>query len=217
MEKQLGLKKELRPAPTLDFEKSAAKFGYVNIAGVDEAGRGPLAGPVVIAAVILGKYWKSKYLLNDSKKLSLRKRENLFDIICNEAKAFNIVSISPKEIDKLNILRATLFGMGKCLSEMTPKPDYAIIDGNHYPQIEVPGETVIKGDERSKSIAAASILAKVTRDRFMIEKAKLYPEWGFEVHKGYATKMHRKAIAEFGLTPMHRKSFKLKVKQLDLF
>ena len=92
MEKQLGLKKELRPAPTLDFEKSAAKFGFVNIAGVDEAGRGPLAGPVVIAAVILGKYWKSKYLLNDSKKLSIRKRESLFDIICNEAKAFNIES-----------------------------------------------------------------------------------------------------------------------------
>ncbi len=217
MEKQLGLKKELRLAPTLDFEKLAAQLGFVNIAGVDEAGRGPLAGPVVVAAVILGKYWKSEYPLNDSKKLSMRKRENLFDLICSEAKAFNIVSISSEVIDKLNILSATLFGMGQCLAGMSPKPDYALIDGDHYPQTEVPGEALIKGDERSKSIAAASILAKVTRDRFMLEKAKLYPEWGFEIHKGYATKMHREAIAKFGLTPIHRKSFKLKAKQLDLF
>ena len=140
----------------------------------------------------------------------------MFELICSEAQAFKIVSISPEEIDRLNILQATLFGMYRCLEEIAPAPDYALVDGNKYPQTKVPGEAVIKGDALSKSIAAASILAKVTRDRLMVENAKLYPEWGFERHKGYPTKLHREAIAEHGLTPLHRRSFRLKAVQMSL-
>ena len=202
--------------PTLKLEESAASRGFRNIAGVDEAGRGPLAGPVVVAAVILGKDWNAGHPLDDSKKLSLQKREQLFELICNEALAFKIVSISPQEIDRLNILQATLFGMCRCLTEITPPADYALVDGNQYPQTTVPGEVVIKGDARSKSIAAASILAKVTRDKLMVENAICYPEWGFELHKGYPTKLHREAIAQHGLTPLHRRSFKHKPLQISL-
>lgn len=202
--------------PTLKLEESAAGRGFRNIAGVDEAGRGPLAGPVVVAAVILGKDWNAGHPLDDSKKLSLQKREQLFELICSEALAFKIVSISPQEIDRLNILQATLFGMYRCLTEIAPPPDYALVDGNQYPQTTVPGETVVKGDARSKSIAAASILAKVTRDKLMVENAKHYPEWGFELHKGYPTKLHREAIAQHGLTPLHRRSFKHKPRQISL-
>ena len=202
--------------PTLKHEESAVGRGFRNIAGVDEAGRGPLAGPVVVAAVILGKDWNAGHPLDDSKKLSLRKREQLFELICSEALAFKIVSISPQEIDRLNILQATLFGMYRCLTEIAAPPDYALVDGNQYPQTTVPGEAVVKGDARSKSIAAASILAKVTRDRLMVENAKRYPEWGFERHKGYPTKLHREAIAQHGLTPLHRRSFKHKPLQISL-
>ena len=216
MEKQLALKNASGLVPTLELEESAAGRGFKNIAGVDEAGRGPLAGPVVVAAVILGKDWNAEHPLDDSKKLSLLKREHFFEIICREAQAFKIVSISPEEIDRLNILQATLFGMSRCLAEITPAPDYALVDGNHYPQTTVPGEAVIKGDARSKSIAAASILAKVTRDRFMVENAKRYPDWSFERHKGYPTKLHREAIAEHGLTPLHRRSFRFKPVQMSL-
>jgi ribonuclease HII len=208
VEKQLGSKNASGLVPTLKLEESAAGRGFKNIAGVDEAGRGPLAGPVVVAAVILGKDWNVRHPLDDSKKLSLQKREQLFELICGEAVAYKIVSISPQEIDRLNILQATLFGMYRCLTEITPLPDYALIDGNQYPKTTVPGEALVKGDARSKSIAAASILAKVTRDRLMVENAKRYPEWGFELHKGYPTKLHREAIAQHGLTPLHRKSFK---------
>ena len=216
MEKQLGSKNVSGLVPTLKLEESAAGRGFRNIAGVDEAGRGPLAGPVVVAAVILGKDWNAGHPLDDSKKLSLQKREQLFELICNEALAFKIVSISPQEIDRLNILQATLFGMCRCLTEITPPPDYVLVDGNQYPQTTVPGEVVIKGDARSKSIAAASILAKVTRDKLMVENAKLYPEWGFEFHKGYPTKLHREAIAQHGLTPLHRRSFKHKPWRISL-
>ena len=208
MEKQLGSKNVSGLVPTLKLEESAAGCGFRNIAGVDEAGRGPLAGPVVVAAVILGKDWNAGHPLDDSKKLSLQKREQLFELICNEALAFKIVSISPQEIDRLNILQATLFGMYRCLTEIEPSPDYALVDGNQYPETSVTGEALVKGDARSKSIAAASILAKVTRDRLMVENAKIYPEWGFELHKGYPTKLHREAIAKHGLTPLHRRSFK---------
>lgn len=216
MEKQLGSKNASALIPTLELEESATGRGFRNIVGVDEAGRGPLAGPVVIAAVILGKDWNAGHPLDDSKKLSLQKREHFFKLICSEALAFKIVSISPQEIDRLNILQATLYGMYRCLTEISPAADYALIDGNHYPQTTVPGEAVIKGDARSKSIAAASILAKVTRDRFMVENAKRYPEWAFELHKGYPTKLHREAIAENGLSPLHRKSFRLKPMQMSL-
>ena len=208
MEKQLESKNVSGLVPTLKLETLAAGHGFKNIAGVDEAGRGPLAGPVVVAAVILGSFWNAEHPLDDSKKLSLKKREQLFELICSEALAFKIVSISPLEIDRLNILQATLFGMHRCLKEIVPSPDYALVDGNQYPQTSVQGEVVVKGDASSKSIAAASILAKVTRDRLMVENAKLYPEWGFEKHKGYPTKLHREAILQHGLTPLHRRSFK---------
>ena len=216
MEKQLGSKNASGSFPTLELETVAQGRGFRYVAGVDEAGRGPLAGPLVVAAVILGKDWNSGHLLNDSKKLSLQKREHFFELICSEAQAFKIVSISPQEIDSLNILQATMYGMYRCLAEIRPAPDFALIDGNHYPQTPVPGNAVIKGDTRSKSIAAASILAKVTRDRYMVEKAKLFPEWSFDLHKGYPTKLHRKAIEEYGLTPLHRKSFRLKPVQMEL-
>ncbi len=135
MEKQLGSKNVSGLVPTLKLEESAVGRGFRNIAGVDEAGRGPLAGPVVVAAVILGKDWNSAHPLDDSKKLSLQKREQLFELICSEALAFKIVSISPQEIDRLNILQATLFGMYRCVSETAPPPDYALVVGNQYTQI----------------------------------------------------------------------------------
>ena len=197
-------------SPTLELEKAALSRGFRHIAGVDEAGRGPLAGPVMVAAVVLGKDWNVEHPLNDSKKLSAKKRAQLFDFICSEALAYKIVSISVEEIDRQNILQATLHGMLRCLTEIEPAPDYALVDGNHFPQTTIQGEAVVKGDGRSKSIAAASILAKVTRDRIMVENAKLYPEWGFECHKGYPTKQHRDAIEKYGLSPLHRRSFSLK-------
>ena len=197
-------------SPTFELETAAQDRGFQQVAGVDEAGRGPLAGPVMVAAVILGKDWNAEHPLNDSKKLSSTKREQLFDVICSEALAFKIVSISAEEIDRLNILQATLHGMLRCLTEIEPAPDYALVDGNRFPQTTILGEAVVKGDARSKSIAAASILAKVTRDRVMVENAKRYPEWGFEGHKGYPTKKHRAAIEKYGLSPLHRRSFRLK-------
>ena len=216
MEKQPESKNELRRGrqhnfqPTLDLEKIAGCQGFKKIAGVDEAGRGPLAGPVVVAAVILGDQWNKKHPLNDSKRLSAKNRDRLFDVICSEALAYKIVLISVEDIDRLNILQATLFGMIRCLTEIELAPDYVLVDGNFYPDTKIQGEALVKGDSRSKSIAAASILAKVTRDRFMVKNAKLYPEWGFEHHKGYPTKKHREAIEKYGLSPMHRRSFQLK-------
>ena len=216
MEKQHGSKNASRHghqhnfSPTLELETAAQGRGFQQVAGVDEAGRGPLAGPVMVAAVILGKDWNAEHPLNDSKKLSSTKREQLFDVICSEALAFKIVSISAEEIDRLNILQATLHGMLRCLTEIEPAPDYALVDGNRFPQTTIRGEAVVKGDARSKSIAAASILAKVTRDRVMVENAIRYPEWGFEGHKGYPTKQHRAAIEKYGLSPLHRRSFRLK-------
>ena len=203
--------------PTLELEKKAFNSGYKNIAGIDEAGRGPLAGPVVVAAVILGRNWCNKQFIIDSKQLNIKRRERLFETITNQALAFKIVSISPKEIDKLNILQATLLGMARCLERIEPQPDYVLVDGNHYPKTKIKGEAIIKGDCISKSIAAASVLAKVTRDRFMIKNGKLFPEWFFEKHKGYPTKLHREMILKYGLTPLHRKSFKLKPVQINFF
>ena len=216
MEKQPGSKHASRHghqhnfSPTLELETAAQGRGFRQVAGVDEAGRGPLAGPVMVAAVILGKDWNAEHPLNDSKKLSSTRLEQLFDVICSEALAFKIVSISAEEIDMLNILQATLHGMLRCLAEIEPAPDYALVDGNRFPQTTILGEAVVKGDARSKSIAAASILAKVTRDRVMVENAKRYPEWGFEGHKGYPTKQHRAAIEKYGLSPLHRRSFRFK-------
>ena len=208
------LQKILRP--TLEFENAAYSRGFTKIAGIDEAGRGPLAGPVVVAAVILGKNWNTEFELNDSKQLTAKKRHELYNLICAEASAFKIVSVSPQEIDRLNILQATMVGMQRCSDEIDPAPDYLLVDGNRYPDTNIQGQAVIKGDCLSKSIAAASILAKVTRDRKMVEFGEKYPQWGFERHMGYPTREHKGAIAEHGLSPIHRRSFRFKPVQTSL-
>ena len=202
--------------PTLEFENAAYSRGFSKIAGIDEAGRGPLAGPVVVAAVILGKNWNTEFELNDSKQLPAKKRQELFDLICAESSAFKIISVSPQEIDRLNILQATMSGMQRCSSEIEPAPDYLLVDGNCYPVTNIQGQAVVKGDCLSKSIAAASILAKVSRDRKMVEFGGKYPQWGFARHMGYPTRQHREAIAEHGLSPIHRRSFRLKPVQTNL-
>ena len=203
-------------SPTLKLENAAYGRGFSKIAGIDEAGRGPLAGPVVVAAVILGSNWNTEIELNDSKQLTAKKRQVLYDLICAEASAFKMVSVSPQEIDRLNILQATMIGMQRCADEIDPSPDYLLVDGNRYPVKNIQGQAVVKGDCLSKSIAAASILAKVTRDRKMVEFGKEYPQWGFERHKGYPTSQHREAIAEYGLSPIHRRSFGQKTEQMSL-
>ena len=189
------------------YEENAVNAGYKVVCGIDEAGRGPLAGPVHAAAVILPIGLEIEGL-NDSKKLSEKKREQLFDVICEKAIDYSIGVATEKEIDEINILNATFLAMHRAVEGLKIKPDYALIDGNQYPKIPfVTEETVVKGDAKSMSIAAASILAKVSRDRFMLEKAKEYPEYCFEKHKGYGTKVHYEAIKEFGPSPMHRLTF----------
>ena len=189
------------------YEQNAVNAGYKVVCGIDEAGRGPLAGPVHAAAVILPIGLEIEGL-NDSKKLSEKKREQLFDVICEKAIDYSIGVATEKEIDEINILNATFLAMHRAVEGLKIKPDYALIDGNQYPKIPfVAEETVVKGDAKSMSIAAASILAKVSRDRFMLEKAKEYPEYCFEKHKGYGTKVHYEAIKEFGPSPMHRLTF----------
>lgn len=189
------------------FEENAVKAGYKVICGVDEAGRGPLAGPVHAAAVILPLGLEIEGL-NDSKKLSEKKREQLFDIICEKAIDYSIGVATEKEIDEINILNATFLAMHRAVEGLKIRPDYALIDGNQYPRIPfVTEETVVKGDAKSMSIAAASILAKVSRDRFMIEKAKELLQYEFEKHKGYGTKLHYEKILEYGPSPIHRMTF----------
>ena len=176
------------------------------ICGVDEAGRGPLAGPVFAAAVILPRDLAIAGL-NDSKKLTEKKRDELFDIITAQALAYGIGSASEKEIDEINILQATFLAMRRAIEAMPVRPDLALIDGNRDSEFGVPSETVIKGDSLSANIAAASILAKVTRDRVMERYAAEYPQYGFEIHKGYGTKRHYEALREFGPCDIHRQSF----------
>lgn len=189
------------------YEENALKAGYKTICGIDEAGRGPLAGPVYAAAVILPIGLEIKGL-NDSKKISEKKREQLFDVICENAVSYSIGIATEKEIDEINILNATFLAMHRAVEGLNIKPDYALIDGNQYPKIPMlTEETVVKGDAKSMSIAAASILAKVSRDRFMFEKAKEYPQYQFEKHKGYGTKLHYEMLTEFGPSPIHRLSF----------
>ena len=189
------------------YEQNALNAGYKVICGIDEAGRGPLAGPVHAAAVILPMGLEIEGL-NDSKKLSEKKREQLFDVICEKAIDYSIGIATEKEIDEINILNATFLAMHRAVEGLRIKPDYALIDGNQYPKIPfVAEETVVKGDAKSMSVAAASILAKVSRDRFMLEKAKEYPQYQFEKHKGYGTKLHYEMLAEYGPSPIHRMSF----------
>ena len=200
------MKKEMKPINWLEFEDAARQKGFQLICGVDEAGRGPLAGPVFAAAVILPKVHIIEGV-NDSKKLSEKKREALFDKIIEEALDFSIASASESEIDEHNILNATYMAMRRAVEGLSQTADYALIDGNRMPPLAIPGETVIKGDARSASIAAASILAKVSRDRYMLEMAQIYPQYQFEKHKGYGTKLHYEMLDTFGPCPLHRQTF----------
>lgn len=176
------------------------------ICGVDEAGRGPLAGPVCAAAVILPKGLVIPGL-NDSKKLSDKRRRELFPIIQHEAVSFGIAFASQEEIDEINILQATFLAMRRAMGQLNPQPEFALIDGNRETDFGVPCKTVIKGDSLSANIAAASVLAKVTRDNWMMEAAEKYPGYGFEIHKGYGTKAHYAALEKLGPCPIHRRSF----------
>lgn len=192
--------------PDYSFERDAAGRGFLSVCGIDEAGRGPLAGPVCAAAVILPDGLEIPGL-DDSKKLTEKKREALFPVIEEEAVAFGIAFASEQEIDEVNILQATFLAMRRAFDALSAPCGYALVDGNRMPPLPVPGETVVKGDGRSMSIAAASILAKVSRDRLMLEYAKQYPQYGFEQHKGYGTKLHVERLREFGLSPIHRRTF----------
>ena len=176
------------------------------ICGVDEAGRGPLAGPVCAAAVILPRDLQIPGL-TDSKKLTDKKRRELFPVIQEKAVAYGIGLASEQEIDEINILQATFLAMQRALDALSVKPDLALIDGNRERDFGIPVKTVVKGDSLSANIAAASILAKVTRDDIMIQLSEQYPEYGFEIHKGYGTKAHYAALAEHGVSPVHRRSF----------
>ena len=189
-----------------EIENSLYSDTIVTICGVDEAGRGPLAGPVCAAAVILPKDHQIPGL-TDSKKLSDKKRRELYPIIKEQAIAYGIAFATEQEIDELNILQATFLAMQRAIDQLGLRPDLALIDGNREKDFGVPVKTVIKGDSLSANIAAASVLAKVTRDDLMDEMAKTYPGYGFEIHKGYGTKAHYQALRELGASPVHRMSF----------
>ncbi len=189
-----------------ELENELLDEGISPICGVDEAGRGPLAGPVCAAAVILPRGLEIEGL-NDSKKLTEKKREALFDKIKDSAISYGIAFATVEEIEELNILGATYLAMNRAIAQLDQKPALALIDGNRNAGIEIESRTVVHGDARCASIAAASILAKVTRDRYMLEMAEKYPEYAFEKHKGYGTKVHYAAIREHGMSPIHRPSF----------
>ena len=192
--------------PNFDYENLKYSEGYTAVCGCDEAGRGPLCGPVVAAAVILPPNVEIEGL-NDSKKLTEKKREKLFDVIKEVAIAYAICEATPEEIDEINILNASMLAMRRAVDALSVKADFALIDGNCSRGFEIPTETVVKGDAKSCSIAAASILAKVTRDRGCIELDKEYPQYGIAKHKGYPTKEHMDAVRKYGPSPIHRKSF----------
>lgn len=193
--------------PDFSYEREAREKGYKYICGVDEAGRGPLAGPVCAAAVILPDGIEIEGL-NDSKKISEKKREALYDVIIEKAAAYAVAYGTLEEIEEYNILNATYLAMNRAMEALSVKPDFALIDGNRVPAgIQVPCETVVKGDAKSASIAAASILAKVTRDRLLLEYDKKYPNYNFKKHKGYGTKEHYEAIRQYGVCEVHRLSF----------
>lgn len=184
--------------------------GFDIICGIDEAGRGPLAGPVYAAAVILPSDCVIDGL-NDSKKLTEKKREKLFDEIKEKALAYGVASADEKEIDKINILNATFLAMKRAVDALSVKPELALVDGNQKPHTGIEEVTVVKGDAKSMSIAAASVLAKVSRDRFMLEEAEKYPQYEFEKHKGYGTKLHYEKIAQYGVCEIHRRTFLKKI------
>lgn len=193
------------------YENESKSNGFLSVCGVDEAGRGPLAGPVYAAAVVLydGQIIEG---VNDSKKLSEKKREQLFDKIISECKDYSIGFADEKEIDEINILQATFLAMKRAVNGLKEPPQLAIVDGNRAPDLaDTRVLTVIKGDSKSMSVAAASILAKVSRDRYMLEMAEKYPEYQFEKHKGYGTKLHYEMIEKYGICEIHRKTFLKKV------
>ena len=188
------------------YETEAFDAGIRLICGVDEAGRGPLAGPVCAAAVILPPGLEIPGL-NDSKKLTDKKRRELYDIMIEQAVSYGIAFASEQEIDEINILQATFLAMERAIQKLSPQPELALIDGNRAKDFGLPVRTIVKGDSLSASIAAASILAKVTRDRLMEEYDAQYPQYGFAQHKGYGTAAHYEALREFGPSPIHRKTF----------
>lgn len=190
----------------LEYEIEAKSKGYNAVCGVDEAGRGPLAGPVCAAAVILPENTIIDGV-NDSKKLSEKKREALFDVIKSSARSYCIAYATVEEIESMNILNATMLAMKRAVEGLDVKADYAMIDGNRLPDLNIDSEFIIKGDAKSMSIAAASILAKVSRDKLLREYAKEYPEYQFDKHKGYGTKAHIEALKKYGPCPYHRMSF----------
>lgn len=195
--------------PTLDYERRAMERGFRLIAGADEAGRGPLAGPVVAAAVILPHTIEGNWFdaVRDSKEMKESERDACYDEIIKHALAYAVVEVSAQEIDEVNILQASLLGMKRAVEQLSIKSNYLLVDGKHYPPIDLPGEAIVKGDQKSLSISAASILAKVTRDRVMCQLHEQYPQFGWNVHKGYPTEYHRVAIQLFGASPLHRMTF----------
>ena len=195
---------------TYEYEKQAIAEGYNVVCGVDEAGRGPLCGPVCAAAVILPMDCEIEGI-NDSKKLSEKKRDMLFDIIKEKALAYSVVMVDAKTIDEINILQATFKAMREAVEGLSIKADIALIDGNQKPGLSIEERTLVKGDAKSISIAAASILAKVTRDRYCLEMDEKYPQYQFAKHKGYGTKLHYEMIAEYGICDEHRRSFLKKI------
>ena len=192
------------------YEKEARNAGFQLVCGVDEAGRGPLAGPVFAAAVILPDQVELQGI-NDSKKLSEKKRELLFDQIVEKAAAYSVASADEKEIDQINISNATFLAMKRAVQGLSLRPDMVLVDGDRLPQLPMASKAIVKGDALSISIAAASILAKVSRDRVMVKLSEEYPEYGFEKHKGYPTVLHREAILKYGVLPIHRRSFLKKI------
>ena len=188
------------------IENARFAQGIETICGVDEAGAGPLAGRVYAAAVILPREWDSPYL-NDSKKVTEKRRDVLYEKIIGDAVAWSVAWADEKEIDEINILNARMLAMDRAIKGLSFKPDLALIDGNRSVGIDCPNETVVKGDGKSASIAAASILAKVSRDRYMLDMAKEYPQYAFEKHKGYPTKLHYERLRAYGPCPIHRLTF----------
>ena len=195
---------------TYEYEKQAIAEGYNVVCGVDEAGRGPLCGPVCAAAVILPLDCEIEGI-NDSKKLSEKKRDMLYDIIKEKALAYSVVMVDAKTIDEINILQAAFKAMREAVEGLSVKADIALIDGNQKPGLSIEQRTLVKGDAKSISIAAASILAKVTRDRYCLEMDEKYPEYQFAKHKGYGTKLHYEMIAQYGICPEHRRTFLKKI------
>ncbi len=190
-----------------NYEHAAQEQGFELICGVDEAGRGPLAGPVCAAAVILPPDLEIEGL-NDSKKLTEKKRDALYDVIIEKAVAYGIAMATEQEIDEINILQATFLAMRRAVEQLAVRPSFVLVDGNREPDLgDLPLKTVVKGDSLSANIAAASILAKVTRDRYMVEMDERYPEYGFAVHKGYGTQKHYEALRQHDACPIHRRSF----------